>query len=323
MHNHLKISELEMIKFEAKSILEIYTRFSDEQKCIDFLEELVWKGHPVSPFDKTSKVYKCKNNRYRCANTRKYFTVKTGTIFENTKISLRHWFAAIWMFTSHKSGFSSMELQREFGITQKSAWFMIQRIREAAKCENYGHLGGEVECDETYVGGKMKNKHKSKRIENAQGRSTKSKMCVFGMLERYTKRVSATVVPSASSENLMKHIGRTIEFDATVYTDEWLAYNQLDGIYEHLVVRHGERQYVDGDAHTNSIENFWGNFKRGIIGVYRVLSYKHLQRYVDEFVFRRNTCKYRTDERFLHLLQNVRGARLKYADLIKDVKEAA
>ncbi|MGI6816710.1 transposase, partial [Bacteroides sp. KG122] len=116
-----------MIDFKFKTLTELIKTFSDEQKCIDFLEQIIWNGNPVSPFDSTSKVYKCKNNRYRCKNTGKYFNIKTGTIFENTKVSLQNWFIAIWMYTSHKGGLSSMELQRELGITQKTAWFMLQR----------------------------------------------------------------------------------------------------------------------------------------------------------------------------------------------------
>ncbi len=164
-----------MINKDFNSILDLLQTFSDEQTCIDHLEELRWNGHVVSPFDSSSKVYKCKGNKYRCKNTSKYFNVKTGTLFDNTKVKLQKWFLAIWLVTSHKKGISSMQLAKDIDVTQKTAWFMLQRIRNCFGIENNNTLDGEVEADETYIGGKNKNRHKDKKVDNAQGRSSKDK----------------------------------------------------------------------------------------------------------------------------------------------------
>jgi transposase-like protein len=304
-----------MIDFKFDSLTELIRTFSDEQKCITYLEAVIWKGTPVSPFDPTSKVYKCKNNRYRCKNTGKYFNIKTGTIFENTKIKLQDWFVAIWLFSTHKSGLTSMLLHRELHITQKTAWFMLHKIRYCSGCENQSILDNEIEMDETYVGGKNRNRHANKKIKHSQGRSGKGKVPVFGMIER-GKKVVAKVVPSTSAKDLFPIIMQFSNSFATVYTDEWGAYNCLDQIYDHRVINHNQGEYVRGKVHTNNIENFWSQFKRGIIGMYRVVSPQHLQYYVDEFVFRRNTCKFVPKERFLHLMINIKGHRLTYKQLI-------
>lgn len=305
-----------MITQNLKTLKDVIQTFSDEQKCIDFLESIIWNGNPVSPFDPNSKVYKCKNNRYRCKNTGKYFNIKTGTIFEGTKIKLQDWFIAIWMYMSHKGGLSSMELKRELGVTQKTAWFMLQRIRNCCMFDNKSQLNDEVEMDETYVGGKNKNRHANKRIKECQGRSCKGKTPVFGMIERDGK-VVARVVPSTTAKDLMPHIVKHVELFSTVYTDEWGAYNGLKETYDHHIVRHNIKEYVNGNVHTNNIENFWGNLKRGIIGVHRVVSPQHLQFYVNEFVFRRNTCKFAVEDRFIYFVKNVRNYRLTYNELIK------
>lgn len=305
-----------MIDFKFKTLTELIKTFPDEQKCIDFLEQIIWNGNPVSPFDLTSTVYKCKNNRYRCKNTGKYFNVKRRTIFENTKVSLQNWFIAIWMCMSHKGGLSSMELQRELGVTQKTAWFMLQRVRKCCEFDIKSVLDNEIEMDETYVGGKNKNRHANKRIKECQGRSCKGKVPVFGMIERNGK-VVARVVQSTTAKDLMPIIVRYVNSFATVYIDEWGAYNGLKQTYDHHIVRHNIKEYVNGKAHTNNIENFWGNLKRAIIGIYRVVSPQHLQFYVNEFVFKRNTCKFTTDDRFLYFIENIQGYRLKYKELIE------
>lgn len=169
---------------EFKSLFDIQQAFPDEQACINHLEELRWSGLVTSPFDPTSKVYKCSNNRYRCKNTGKYFNVKTGTLFDNTKVKLQKWFIAIWLVTSHKKGISSAQLARDIGVTQKTAWFMLQRIRKCFNIENDNHLNGDVDVDEAYIGGKNSNRHANKKVKNSQGRSVKDKTAVVGMVER-------------------------------------------------------------------------------------------------------------------------------------------
>ncbi|MBL1405004.1 MAG: IS1595 family transposase [Rhizobiales bacterium] len=303
-----------MIKNDFNTILELLQAFPDEQTCIDHLESLRWpNGHVVSPFDASSKVYKCAGNKYRCKVSGKYFNVKTGALFDNTKVKLQKWFLAIWLVTSHKKGISSVQLSKDIGVTQKSSWFMLQRIRNCFGFDNENQISNEVEVDETYVGGKNKNKHIGKRIGGTQGRSTKDKAPVFGMVERgeklNAKHVSDVGIKTLTAE-IVKHVK-----DATIYSDEWLGYNALKRIYDHQFVKHGAGQYVDGKVHTNTIEGFWSLMKRGILGIYHFTSVKHLQFYVDEFVFRYNTRDNNEGQRFNLFLSNTEK-RLKYQDLI-------
>lgn len=285
-----------MINSDFNKIHELLQAFPDEQTCIDHLESLRWPdGDVVSPFNADSKVYKCAGNKYRCKETGKYFNVKTGALFDNTKIALQKWFLAIWLVTSHKKGISSVQLSKDIGVTQKSAWFMLQRIRNCFGFDN--EISNEVEVDETYIGGKNKNKHLGKRKGGTQGRSTKDKAPVFGMVKRGGKLNA-------------KHVK-----DATIYSDEWLGYNPLKRIYDHHFIKHGAGQYVGGRIHTNTIEGFWSLMKRGIFEIYHFTSAKHLQFYIDEFVFRYNTRKSNEDQRFNLFLQNTEK-RIKYQDLI-------
>lgn len=276
-----------MINYEFNSILELMQAFPDEQSCIDHLEALRWNGYVISPFDPSSKVYKCKNNRYRCANTKKYFNVKTGTLFDNTKVPLQKWFLAIWLITCHKKGVSSLQLARDIDVTQKTAWFMLQRIRKCFGIENDNHLDNDVEIDETYIGGKNKNRHSDKKVEQSQGRSVKDKIPVVGMVERKGK-LNARQIDNVQAPSLTKEIIQNVRRTARLHTDEWMGYRGVSKLYEHSIVKHGVGQYVDGNIYTNTIEGFWSLLKRGILGIYHSASRKHLQNYVDEFVFRYN-----------------------------------
>lgn len=299
---------------EVKSVLDLIKAFPTEQSCINHLEVIRWNGNVVSPFDATSKVYNCKGNKYQCKNTGKYFNVKTGTIFDNTKLPLQKWFLAIWIATSHKKGISSLQLGRDLDITQKSAWFMLQRIRKCFGIENNNELNNEVEADETYVGGKNKNRHEYKKIEGSQGRSSKDKTPVVGMVERSGK-LNAKKVDNVQASTLTREIIATVKESAKLYTDEWLGYKGVAKIYDHAFVKHNSGEYVNGRIHTNTIEGFWSLLKRGIIGIYHFTSKKHLQAYVDEFVFRYNTRINASYDRFNLLLSNMQN-RLTYKELI-------
>jgi len=278
-----------MINKEFYSLIDLVTTFTDEQSCIDHLTQLRWNGDIVSPFDASSKVYVCKGNKYKCKNTGKYFNVKTGTMFDNTKIKLQKWFMAIYLITSHKKGISSLQLSRDIKITQKSAWFMLQRIRACFGIDNNDDkLTGEVEIDETYVGGKNKNRHESKKVKNSQGRSPKDKTPVVGMVQQEGKLIAKKVI-DVKEGTITEIVAKNIDLNAKVYTDEYRGYNAVRRIYDHQQVKHSAKEYVNGRVHTNTIEGFWSLLKRGIVGIYHFTSEKHLQRYVDEFVFRYNS----------------------------------
>jgi transposase-like protein len=305
-----------MININFNSILELVKVFKDEQTCIDHLEQLRWNGNVISPFDETSKVYKCAGNKYRCKNTGKYFNVRTATLFDNTKVELQTWFVAIYLITGHKKGISSLQLSRDLNVTQKTAWFMLQRIRNCFGIENNSELDNTVEIDETFVGGKNKNRHMNKKVENSQGRSVKDKQPVLGMVERGGKLV-AKLVDNTQGETLTPEIIKAVKLSASVFTDEWLGYKSLQRIYDHSFIKHHAHEYVNGRVHTNTIEGFWSLLKRGIVGIYHFTSKKHLQKYVDEFAFRYNTKDNTEFSRFNLLLANS-NHRLTYQNLISN-----
>ena len=302
-----------MIAKDFNSLIDIVKAFPTEEHCIAHLEQLRWNGVVVSPFDSSSKVYKCKGNRYRCKNTGKYFNVRTNTLFDNTKIELIKWLMAIWLVTSHKKGISSLQLGRDIDVTQKTAWFMLQRLRKCFGCENNSELNNEVEIDETYIGGKNKNRHADKKVENSQGRSVKDKTPMLGMVERKGKGV-ARKIETTSVAHITPEVVKTVK-NAMVYTDEWVGYKQVNKIYDHLFVKHNKGEYVNGRIYTNTIEGFWSILKRGIVGIYHFTSRKHIQKYVDEFVFRYNTRNDTENQRFNLFLQHTEH-RLTYNELI-------
>lgn len=306
-----------MINKDFNSILEIIRTFPDDQSCIDHLEAIRWNGNVVSPFDATSKVYDCKGNKYKCKETGKYFNVKTNTLFDNTKIDLQKWFIGIWLVTSHKKGISSIQLGKDLGITQKSAWFMLQRIRN---CFGIDHseddqLTGEVEIDETYVGGKAKNRKNAIQKDKSFGTKDRlRKSVVMGMVQR-DGELRAKHVGNGSASSLLPQIDHNISKDATIYSDELTVYRGLHRVYDHKAVMHGKKEYVRGRVHTNTIESFWAILKRGIFGVYHFTSRKHLHFYVDEFVFRYNSRDFKEADRF-NLFLSQSENRLTYKELI-------
>lgn len=304
--------------FGFNTLLEFYQVFPDEQSCIDFLEESRWAGNIISPFDPASKVYRCKGNRYKCKNTGKYFNVRTGTIFENSKVSLRKWMLACYFVVDMKRGVSSLQLSKLIGVTQKTAWFMLQRIQNCFNIKlEEPCLEGEIEVDETYIGGKNKNRHSNKKVKNAQGRSLQDKTPVFGTLQR-EGFVVAYVVADTKGKTLLPLIYETAKSGSTIYSDEWYAYNGIDKEkFDHQKVYHKKGAYVIGRRSTNTIEGYWSHLKRMISGTHFWVSRKHLQRYVDCESFRYNTKHLSESERFDVLLQNI-NRRLRLSDLIRN-----
>lgn len=299
------------------NLYDLRAYFKDETVCREYLERFRWQGNPVCPFCYSDKPYKLSDHKtYKCSNKecQKKFTATVGTIFENTKIPLSKWFTAMYLITSHKKGISSLQLHRDIGVTQKTAWFINHRIREMLKEKAPELLGNIVEIDETYVGGKEKNKHKSKRLDNSYGRSIETKTVMFGILER-KGNVIARKVPNAKKQTLQPIIRDIVKKGSTIITDEWIGYNRLSIDFTHLRVNHSQDIYLDGIAHTNNIDGFWSLLKRGIIGIYHSVSEKHIERYVDEFAQRYNTRDNTEVERFNHFLSKCEG-RLKYTNLI-------
>lgn len=298
---------------ESKSgFLNFSTSFPDEESCIKYYEKIRWGNGVVSPFDSTSKVYKCANGKYKCKNTGKYFDVKTGTAFANTKLPFRYWFYAMFLFMSHKRAVSSCQLARDLGITQKTAWNMLKKLRDNIGFENEHTLSYEVEIDETFVGGKNKNRHKDKKVEKCQGRSYKDKVPVFGMLERNGNLI-AKVVPNTQARTLAPIIKKYVKEYSVIYTDGW-DYGGLKDKYEQRSVDHEKHFYGTTyvtefgeviEISTNGIENAWSHLKRMIFGTYYNVSKKYMQLYIDEFVFRFNTRNFTDSQRFNLYLRNI------------------
>ncbi len=272
--------------------LDSLTRhFRDDAECRSYLKEWRWRdGDVVCPHCGHRHCYTRSDGMFRCPGCGRNFSVTVGTVFENSNLPLDLWFMAVYLLTSHKNGISSHQLARDLGVTQKTAWFMGQKIRTLMEQEAEGTpLSDEVECDEAYIGGLEKYKHSSKRTEGAQGRSVKVKTPVFGVVER-GGRLFAGKVADTKGSTLSPIIRRLVRPGSRIHTDEYIGYHSLhDSEYTHAVVRHNSGEYVSGDAYTNTIEGFWGQLKRMIRRTYHSVSAKYLQRYVDEAVFRYNT----------------------------------
>ena len=294
------------------TLLTLSDNFPDEESCIRYFEKMRWGDEIVSPYDASSKIYKCGNGKYKCKNTGRYFDVRTGTAFANTKLPMRAWFYAMMLFLSHKRGISSCQLAKDLGITQKTAWKMLHKIRQYMEMENNHTLSDEVEIDEAFVGGKNINRHKDKKVEKCQGRSYKDKVPVFGILERGGKLI-AKVVSNTQSKTLVPIIKEYVKEESVVYTDGW-EYTGLIGSYTQRSVDHEKHFYGttyatdEGEiitVSTNGIENAWSHFDRMMLGTYIRVSKKHLQKYVDEFIFRFNTRNFSDSQRFNLLLRNI------------------
>lgn len=299
-----------------RNLIELTEYFSTEKICITYFKNIIWKDGSFCPKCSTkNNVYEFSDGKtLKCGSCKEKFTIKTGTIFESSNLPLKKWFIAIYLIGRHSKGISSVQLAKDIGCTQKTAWFVLQRIRNIKK-SGFLKLSNNVELDETYIGGKEKNKHKHKRIQGTQGRSTKTKSAIVGILERKGNLV-AKVVNKVNTKTLQQIIFNHIEIGSNIHTDEFKAYNSVKSFYNHAQVNHRQGEYVKGNCHTNSIESFWALFKRGFVGIYHQMSKKHLQRYIDEFVFRFNNRDLSLEEFFDKILINSLNKRLKYKELI-------
>ncbi len=301
-----------------ESIISLVSFFDTEDKCLKYLEQKRWKNGPICPHCSHHKAYRFKDGkRFKCASCRKQYTAKIGTIFEDSKIPLQKWFVAIYLLTGHKKGISSHQLAKDIQVTQATAWFMLQRVRFGLGFDNTldEKLEDIVEVDETFVGGKNKNRHHDKKVKNSQGRSFKDKTPILGMLQR-GGRVKTVVIPSTSSEHIQPILRKVIVDGATLMTDEWKAYTGLGKYYSHYIVNHGAHEYANGVIHTNTIEGFWPWIKRMIMGVYHWTSKRHLQFYANEATFRYNTREMTDGTRLNHALSFIEG-RIKYQQLVR------
>jgi transposase-like protein len=302
---------------EPKTLQEAIIYFSNPDNCINYLVERRWPdGIVTCPTCGSDQVtYMPKRRIWQCKarHPKAQFSIKVGTIFEDSAIPLDKWLCAMWMLANCKNGVSSYEVHRAIGITQKSAWFVLQRIRLALQDESGGKLSGHVEVDETFIGGKARNMHRSVRARRIHGTGGSGKVAVMGLLERHGE-VRCRVVPNVRRQSLDREVRRQVEAGSQVFSDALRSYDRLEDDYTHRVINHAEK-YVDGQVHTNGIENFWSLLKRGINGTYISVEPFHLFRYLDEQTFRFNNRRENDAYRFDLAVSQIVGKRLTYSQL--------
>lgn len=296
------------------SLFDLMEAFPDEQSCVDHLRSIRWRDGEFCPHCNSNKVYHFSDRKtFKCGECRKRFSIKVGTIFHDTKLPLRKWFMAIWLITNHPKGIASTTLAKDLKITQKTAWFVLHRLRHAARTKSFNApLKGTVEADETFVGGKEKNKHASKREGGKQGGAGKE--IVLGMLER-DGELRAGTVPNLRASTVQGVVRDNVAPGSAVMTDEHVSYVGLSGDYFHHSVNHSAGEYVRHyTIHTNSIESVWALLKRQIVGIHHWVSPKHLNRYVDEMAWRFNRRDMKVTDRMNDIFACVEG-RLTYKAL--------
>jgi transposase-like protein len=319
---------------QVKTLADAIRYFSGEQTCIDTVAGLRWPNGPECPACLSAKDrqhWLKTQRRWQCRECGRQYSVKLNTIFEDSAIPLTKWLPAMWLLANCKNGISSYELARDIGVTQKSAWFMLHRIREAVKnrsIKKLGPSGKPVEVDETFVGGKMKNMHASRRNKLQLAERGDNKTAVMGLLDRYAREVRVKVIPDVTRATLQAEILRQIVPVGRVYTDQHSGYDGLKAAhFVHKTVNHLE-EYVRKDVHTQGIENFWSLFKRMLNGTYVAVEPFHLEAYADEQAFRFNNRATKDRpmsdaDRFALAVSQISGKRLTYAELTGKVGETA
>lgn len=290
------------------SLLEAIRYFSEPKNALQYLVELRWPNGVSCPYcDHKKPSFLEKRQIWKCGSCRKQFSAKVGTIFEDSPLGLDKWLTCVWLIANCKNGVSSYEIARDLKVTQKSAWFMLHRVREAMQDLTATKLGGDVEVDETFIGGKARNMHKDRWAETKEEKY-QGKAIAFGMVERGGK-VRTSVVDTRKKKELQKQVRQSAQAGAAIFSDELLSYQGLDDDYKHAVINHAI-VYVRGNVHTNTMENFWSLVKRQLHGTYISVEPYHLYRYLDEQSFRYNERHGRDAERFERVCRQIVGRRL-------------
>ncbi len=298
---------------EGVTMMQLCDMFPTEESAREWFESRVWPNGRHCPRCGSTRTSEASHAYmpYWCSDCRSYFSVKIGTVLESSKIPLRKWVFAIYLHLTSLKGVSSMKLHRDIGVSQPAAWFMLQRIRKAWESYDFP-FAGPIEIDETYMGGKERNKHASKKLR--AGRGGVGKAGVVGAKDRKTNKIKAAVVKATDAKTLQGFVVATVLAGATVYPDDAAAYKGMP--FDHVSVRHSVGEYVDGMAHTNGIESFWSMLKRAHKGVYHKISAKHLQRYVDEFAGRHGVRERDTLDQMQTVVAGMVGKRLGYKELV-------